>query len=160
MTYRTGNLYRGDEYIGVMFDPADTALIVDAMEGADRCGWCDHAMAMHRPDGCWFTVLAGEPGANLVCVCIHPGDAEDAPSAALSQPVSAAQPSGAAESTPDPSKAAQGECDCGHEGLDDWFHLRPCPVAERRASRRIGRDCACPRHADQANVAEHAEGCR
>lgn len=37
MTYRVGNhqprnLYRGDAYIGVCFDPADTALIVDAME--------------------------------------------------------------------------------------------------------------------------------
>lgn len=25
------NLYRGDEYIGVMFDPADTAMIVNAL---------------------------------------------------------------------------------------------------------------------------------
>lgn len=37
MTYRVDNhqprnLYRGDAYIGVCFDPADTALIVDAME--------------------------------------------------------------------------------------------------------------------------------
>lgn len=38
MTYRVGNhqprnLYRGDQYIGICFDPADTQLIVDAMEG-------------------------------------------------------------------------------------------------------------------------------
>lgn len=38
MTYRVGNhqprnLYRGDDYIGVCFDPADTALIVGALEG-------------------------------------------------------------------------------------------------------------------------------
>lgn len=36
-TYRVGNhqprnLYRGNNYIGVCFDPADTALIVDALE--------------------------------------------------------------------------------------------------------------------------------
>lgn len=23
----------------------------------------------------------------------------------------------------------QDGCDCGHEGLDSWFHLKPCPVA-------------------------------
>lgn len=32
-------------------------------------------------------------------------------------------------------------CDCGHEGLDAMFHLRPCPVAEvRAAARKLGYD--------------------
>lgn len=39
MTYRTGNhqpqnLYRDDQYIGVCFDPADTALVVEALKSA------------------------------------------------------------------------------------------------------------------------------
>ena len=47
MTYRVGNhqprnLYRGDQYIGVMFDPADTALIVDVMEGRADTPDVDH----------------------------------------------------------------------------------------------------------------------
>lgn len=60
MTYRPGNhqprnLYRGDQYIGVCFDPADTALIVDAMEGraralADSDGHCDGTCHGHTPD--------------------------------------------------------------------------------------------------------------
>lgn len=30
-------------------------------------------------------------------------------------------------------------CDCGHDGLDAMFHLRPCPVAEvREAARHLG----------------------
>ncbi|HXM55366.1 MAG TPA: hypothetical protein VOB72_08245 [Candidatus Dormibacteraeota bacterium] len=32
-------------------------------------------------------------------------------------------------------KAGSG-CDCGHEGLDETWHLRPCPVAEARFARR------------------------
>lgn len=33
----------------------------------------------------------------------------------------------------------ESECDCGHDGLDPMFHLRPCPVAELRASvRKLG----------------------
>jgi transcriptional regulator with XRE-family HTH domain len=31
---------------------------------------------------------------------------------------------------------ASGECDCGHDGLDEMFHLMPCPIAERRFARR------------------------
>lgn len=47
MTYRVGNhqprnLYRGDQYIGVMFDEADTALIVDVMEGRTHTPDVDH----------------------------------------------------------------------------------------------------------------------
>lgn len=29
-----------------------------------------------------------------------------------------------------------GGCDCGHEVLDETWHLRPCPVAEARFARR------------------------
>lgn len=47
MSYRVGNhqprnLYRGDQYIGVCFDPADTELIVDAMEGRTHTPDVDH----------------------------------------------------------------------------------------------------------------------
>lgn len=29
-------------------------------------------------------------------------------------------------------------CDCGHEGLDEMFHLAPCPIAMRRLAKRRG----------------------
>jgi hypothetical protein len=29
-----------------------------------------------------------------------------------------------------------GECDCGHDGLDAMFHMRPCPIAELRVVAR------------------------
>jgi hypothetical protein len=52
------------------------------------------------------------------------------------------------------------ECDCGHDGLDEMFHLTPCPIAVRRIARRnrphpgpVGPGCVCdgsgrtcPRH--------------
>lgn len=51
-------------------------------------------------------------------------------------------------------------CTCDHDGLDEMFHLRPCPIAEARIARRrktppppVGPGCicdgsgrTCPRH--------------
>jgi hypothetical protein len=42
MTYRVGNhqpqnVYRGDQYIGVMFTPEDAALAVEALNALPRC---------------------------------------------------------------------------------------------------------------------------
>ena len=47
MTYRVGtdprHLHRGSDCIGVMFDPADTALVVDVLEGRTDTPDVDHA---------------------------------------------------------------------------------------------------------------------
>lgn len=66
----------------------------------------------------------------------------DAPSGRAISPQSASGASGVVGSGSGPAKPAEGECDCGHEGLDEWFHLRPCPVAERRFARRRAEDPA------------------
>lgn len=39
-----------------------------------RCPSCDHEIAMHQPDGCWYTVSTGLPGLNLCCVCSVPSE--------------------------------------------------------------------------------------
>lgn len=57
---------------------------------------------------------------------------ETAPPSPLSAPVSASKPPGVPEGTKDDPNDSQALCDCGHEGLDPMFHLRPCPIAERR----------------------------
>lgn len=33
--------------------------------------------------------------------------------------------------------ALSGGCDCGHDGLDEMFHLLPCPIAQLRVVRRL-----------------------
>lgn len=44
--------------------------------------------------------------------------------------------------------AAEGECDCGHEGLPAEWHSRPCPLARVRVAGRlvppsVGPGCIC-----------------
>jgi hypothetical protein len=85
MTYRVGNhqpqnVYRGDQYIGVMFTAEDAALAVEALNGTgpgDRCPSCDHPRRMHHSGDCWFTVNIGRIDTNLVCPCMLPGQAAD-----------------------------------------------------------------------------------
>lgn len=115
--YRIGNhqprnLYRGDEYIGVMFDPADAALIVDALEG-------------HTPDGHFEAIgllglvrtlrRDGEDGiltwAKFDEACddfMRRRQSEDAPSARAISPETAQNASGVAECTPDALSGSEG----------------------------------------------------
>ena len=57
-----------------------------------------------------------------------------------------------------PSLPSDTECDCGHDGLDAMFHLRPCPVAElRAAARKLGYDLTLqPEPADPPQVEHRA----
>lgn len=117
-----------------------TGLAQSAERRADpNCVW---------PDG---VCTCGEPEGHT-----HPvPDDRDAPSSSLSASVSASGASGVVGPGLAPAKPAEGECDCGHEGLDEMFHLRPCPVAEARVVRRrfarggripppsVGPGCTC-----------------
>ena len=74
----------------------------DKTDVGARCPKCNMLLAP-----CW---RCGKPSqcGEAWCGDCAPEGGWNAPSAALSQPVSAEQPSGVAESTPDPPKAAQG----------------------------------------------------
>lgn len=56
------NLYRGDEYIGVMFDPADTAMIAELLNGdPDKFLDRDGDLWVRQDDGMYSSeMLAGK----------------------------------------------------------------------------------------------------
>lgn len=111
MTYRTGNhqpqnLYRGDAYIGVMFDPADTALIVDALEGEQAPDLSDLALRLAATK-----VRAARPGVEpqtaLAVVEVLVAMGWRPPSARAIQPESDQNASGVPASTPADPNAAE-----------------------------------------------------
>ncbi len=143
MTYRTGNhqpqnLYRGDQYIGVMFDPADAALIVDVMEGrADTPyvdhtrgaakalatvlgvldGWIEGAKADHEGNGhrgelvgeeCWTQFHPEDIRRMVADAAIEMGVDEDARVSASLSPLAAENASGVPASTPSDPGPAEG----------------------------------------------------
>lgn len=59
----------------------------------------------------------------------------DAPSGRAVSPQAAQSASGVVGSGSDLPKPAEGECDCGHEGLPTQWHSRPCPLAASRFAR-------------------------
>jgi hypothetical protein len=144
MTYRIGNhqarnLYRGNEYIGVMFDPADAALIVDALEGTpdvDHARGATEALALVRDA---IERHYGETGHKMLPVSLlrnmlevaaeELGVDEDAPSAPAIPPESAQNASGAAECAPDgpePSQVLTEDRRCGQCGQPvDGFEGEP-----------------------------------
>lgn len=83
MTYRVGNhqpqnLYRGDQYIGVCFDPADTALIAAAMEGhllTAKAGPGEDACGKTHPDRPY---ACQRRARHDVCVSWQSGNGSDA----------------------------------------------------------------------------------
>lgn len=85
----------------------------------------------------------------------------DAPSRPLSAPVAAQEPpvggTGPTGGVETISVVLFPDCDCGHEGLVASWHLRPCPVAERRNARRgLGPRCTCPDAAVSTNQPDPA----
>lgn len=161
MTWRVGNhqprnLYRGDQYIGVCFDPADTALIVDVMEGRTDTPDVDHTnggrealahiaerVADHAQRGGLLTLTAfadilEAAAAELGLGEEAPGSPRISPSAAQNRPGVLVVANGGSEA-PDGS---QGECDCGHGDLPLMFHfdcpLRRAWIADQRATERPG----------------------
>jgi hypothetical protein len=81
-TYRVGrhnprNLYRGDEHMGVVFDPADGPRVVAALNVAERGGICwDCTKGRHGI--CTGQDDAPPVGTGGACVCKHePRDTDD-----------------------------------------------------------------------------------
>jgi len=158
MTYRTGNhqarnLYRGNEYIGVMFDPADAALIVDALEGTpdvDHARGATEALALVRH----LLDRAAKPDEQLFAATIHQmlrdaaaelGVDADAPSARVGSTETAQNASGVHGSgvdVPDQPRNCPGT---GQMTAADPTPERIAEVAARRASlfTHPDRRCIC-----------------
>lgn len=86
----------------------------------------------------------------------------DVPPSPLSAPVSVQDGPAVPSVTPagdvSGSEAVHADCDCGHEGLPEQWHLRPCPVAERRVARRQAQLTGVQERADvRRRIAEQAE---
>lgn len=61
---------------------------------------------------------------------------DDAPRGPLRSTETAQEPSVGGDGRLDAHSGSEARCDCGHDGLDAMWHLRPCPIAEHRARLR------------------------
>lgn len=90
----------------------------------------DHGV--HSPTAKHLGPVLDALGYDLALV---PRDA-DAPSALRSPPQSDENGSVVGRLGVDDPNGSEARCDCGHDGLDPMFHLRPCPIAEQRIADR------------------------
>lgn len=84
-------------------------------------------------------IAAGTVRHALQAAAASLGVDEDTPRGPLSSTQTAQTPSVGGNGRPGGAETISGGCDCGHDGLDPMFHLRPCPIAERRVAEAAAR---------------------